>query len=192
MVWSAVSTDRDSEKCSARVEQSTNTSGLACARPQQVHPSELRTGLATAGPHQSCCVLQKIRDFDGPTPSEFARALDALKREQASFDFQQPYAHAAYFSRLATYIPEYPVEELRAATKRVTLEQVRNFSALLRAKEQSFFGQALIIGNLSVEAAKGILETFDVLPFKGALKGGTAEGLLRSRFAKLQPGQDGR
>ncbi|CAK9006939.1 Insulin-degrading enzyme (Insulin protease) (Insulinase) (Insulysin) [Durusdinium trenchii] len=135
-------------------------------------------------------VLQKIRDFDGPTPSEFARALDALKREQASFDFQQPYAHAAYFSRLATYIPEYPVEELRAATKRVTLEQVRNFSALLRAKEQSFFGQALIIGNLSVEAAKGILETFDVLPFKGALKGGTAEGLLRSRFAKLQPGQE--
>ena len=62
--------------------------------------------------------------------------------KQASFDFQQPYAHAAYFSRLATYIPEYPVEELRAATKRVTLEQVRNFSALLRAKEQSFFGQA--------------------------------------------------
>ena len=138
-------------------------------------------------------VLQKIRDFDGPTEAEFDRALDTLKREQeprgeqmtngvilmrdffllfcsdavgqllkpdrtagffnfnsepsqdswpqASFDFQQPYAHAAYFSRLATFVPEYSVEDLRAATKRVTREKVRNFSALLRSKEQSFFGQ---------------------------------------------------
>ncbi|CAK9054356.1 unnamed protein product [Durusdinium trenchii] len=205
MVWSAVSTDRDSEKCSARFipqnfalawpqqdrikaaalppELIRNDDGRVLARLWQASLADRLTeeyyAARLAGLAANCAstvagislsfsgysdpwdinwqswttcedklllfvqeVLQKIRDFDGPTPSEFARALDALKREQASFDFQQPYAHAAYFSRLATYIPEYPVEELRAATKRVTLEQVRNFSALLRAKEQSFFGQA--------------------------------------------------
>lgn len=135
-------------------------------------------------------VLEKIKNFDGPTESEFARALDGLKREQASFDFQQPYAHAAYFSRLATFDPEYTVESLRAATAKVTREAVRKFSELLRSKEQTFFGQALIIGNVDVPTAEGILKTLDVLPFRGALKSGTAGGLLRSRFVKLDPGQD--
>lgn len=135
-------------------------------------------------------VLEKIKNFDGPTESEFARALDGLKREQASFDFQQPYAHAAYFSRLATFVPEYPVEALRAATAKVTREAVRKFSELLRSEEQTFFGQALIIGNVDVPTAQGIVKTLDLLPFRGALKSGTAGGLLRSRFVKLDPGQD--
>eukprot|EP00435_Cladocopium_sp_Y103_P071378 s163_g37.t1 len=135
-------------------------------------------------------VLEKIKNFDGPTESEYARALDGLKREQASFDFQQPYAHAAYFSRLATFVPEYTVESLRAATAKVTREAVRKFSELLRSKEQTFFGQALIIGNVDVSTAQGILKTLDVLPFRGALKSGTAGGLLRSRFVKLDPGQE--
>ena len=60
---------------------------------------------------------------------------------EASFDFQQPYAHAAYFSRLATFVPEYPVEALRAATAKVTRDAVRKFSELLRSEEQTFFGQ---------------------------------------------------
>ncbi|CAE7588291.1 IDE, partial [Symbiodinium sp. CCMP2456] len=86
-------------------------------------------------------VLAKIRDFDGPSESEFARALDNLKREQASFDVQQPFAHAAYFSRLATFCPEYSIEDLRKATSKVTLSAVRDYSRLLRSAEQGFFGQ---------------------------------------------------
>jgi len=68
-------------------------------------------------------------------------ALVQESSTQASFDFQQPYAHAAYFSRLATFDPEYTVESLRAATAKVTREAVRKFSELLRSKEQTFFGQ---------------------------------------------------
>jgi hypothetical protein len=30
-------------------------------------------------------VLEKIKNFDGPTESEFARALDGLKREQVTW-----------------------------------------------------------------------------------------------------------
>ncbi|CAJ1362678.1 unnamed protein product [Effrenium voratum] len=89
--------------------------------------------------------LKKVRDFDGPTESEFARAMDTLQREQASFSVQQPFAIAAYYSRLATFLPETPIEA------RLTLP---NDS------------------------------------FRGALTKSPAGGLLRSRFVKLQPGQD--
>ncbi|CAJ1389816.1 unnamed protein product [Effrenium voratum] len=134
--------------------------------------------------------LKKVRDFDGPTESEFARAMDTLQREQASFSVQQPFAIAAYYSRLATFLPETPIEDLRAALAKVTREQVINFSKVLRDKDQPFFGQALIHGNLSVDTAKGMLATLDLLPFRGALTKSPAGGLLRSRFVKLQPGQD--
>ncbi|CAE7558925.1 Ide [Symbiodinium sp. CCMP2592] len=92
-------------------------------------------------------VLAKIRDFDGPSESEFARALDNLRREQASFDVQQPFAHAAYFSRLATFCPEYSIEDLRKATSkadsRADVSSKQSSLGLLRSAEQGFFGQAI-------------------------------------------------
>ena len=104
-----------------------------------------------------------------------------------------------------TFIPEYPVEALRQATKRVTREvgakprpwprclwcqEVRGLAALLRSEEQSFFGQALIHGNVSLAVAQGLLQTLEALPFRGALTQGVAGGLLRSRFTQLPAGQD--
>ena len=67
-----------------------------------------------------------------------------------------------------------------------TPQEVRAFAALLRSEQQSFFGQALIHGNVSLELAKGLVQTLDALPFRGALTGGVAGGLLRSRFAMLE------
>eukprot|EP00931_Biecheleriopsis_adriatica_P119612 TRINITY_DN94836_c0_g1_i1.p1 TRINITY_DN94836_c0_g1~~TRINITY_DN94836_c0_g1_i1.p1 ORF type:complete len:1155 (-),score=226.14 TRINITY_DN94836_c0_g1_i1:7-3471(-) len=136
-------------------------------------------------------VLQRILNFDGPSASEFARALDELQREQAAFDVAQPFSHASYYSRLATISPEYTIESLREATSRASAGAVRDFTRLLNNPSQALFGQALIHGNLSRSSAARIERALaDTLTFKGALDPGKDSPLLRARFAKLPAGQD--
>jgi len=135
-------------------------------------------------------VVEKIRGLGAPTPAEFGRALDAVRREQQSFDVLQPYSHAGYFLRLASARPESAIEALRAQTDAATPEQVRDFGARLASGRGGLrlFAQALAHGNLGEADLGRIAKVLDRLPLGAGVPHGE---LARVRQAKLPAGVDG-
>ncbi|CAK0826664.1 unnamed protein product, partial [Prorocentrum cordatum] len=131
-------------------------------------------------------IVTKVQEFSGPTPEEFARALDLVKRGQSAFDKQPPYSFATYNARLALTSPSFSIEFLRAQSARTTREDVVRLSERLRDSSQSFFGQALLHGNLDSADADRIQRTLERLQFKPQ----PLAGLARTRLTKLPKGQD--
>lgn len=131
-------------------------------------------------------VLAYIRDFNGPTEGEFQRALDEVRREQTSFDKQQPYQYAAYLARLAVLSPEYTIEFLRKQTASVNRSQVHGFGEKFRTRAQRFFAQVLLQGNLNALDVIRIQDLLKTMPFAYLAK----EDLTRVRLAELPPGRD--
>lgn len=131
-------------------------------------------------------IVTKVKEFPGPTPEEFARALDLIKRGQSAFDKQQPYAYATYNARLALTSPSFSIEFLRAQSARTTREDVVRLSERLRDSRQPFFGQALLHGNLDSSDADRIQRTLAKLQFAPQ----PIAGLARTQLTQLPKGKD--
>lgn len=131
-------------------------------------------------------LVGRIRTFDGPSVDEFERALDLVKREQQTFDVSQPYSHAGYYARLATVVPEYPIETLRAQAASVTLPLVRKFGDKFRSDSQRLLGRAFFHGNLNLSDVREIMGSLEAIPFQPLAQ----EDFSRIRFIQLPAGKD--
>lgn len=79
--------------------------------------------------------------------ARFAAQCDVLARELESFDSQQPYQQAGYWTGLATTRPDFSVKALRQALSQVSIADLGDFATRLW-KQERLFGVALCQGNL--------------------------------------------
>lgn len=92
--------------------------------------------------------------------SDFERYRDQIERALASFDFQQPYAHAIYHGNLVLQPRnfQYTNEDLRRAIKSVTLADLTDYVKVLWSAGKA---EALIQGNLNKAEALQFIELLD-------------------------------
>jgi insulysin len=98
--------------------------------------------------------------------NDFDRYKDQIMRGLSSFDVQQPYSHASYYSQL-TLQPrrfQYTNRELREATRKTTLPDLVAYAKAIWASGK---GLALIQGNFDQREALDLVKSIgDVLPFR--------------------------
>ena len=112
------------------------------------------------------------------------RMKDKIEKSYLSFTFAQPYQHAIYGGDLCFETSKWTLEEKLAALKKVTMDDMRNFSHRLLS---SFQLEMLVHGNCTPEEAKSIGELY-IEKLKPAAP---SEGTLPAiRVAQLEDKKD--
>jgi len=106
-------------------------------------------------------VCSAIREYT-PDKQTFFRVKELLRRELSSWETQQPYAHCAYFAGLVSESLQFPIQDMRAALGKVTLDTQTGF--LKNLFEGGSYGTALIVGNIDEVGAKRLLGIGTVFP----------------------------
>ena len=106
-------------------------------------------------------VCSAIREYT-PDEQTFIRVKELLRRELSGWETQQPYAHCAYFAGLVSESLQFPIQDMRAALGKVTLETQTGF--LKNLFEGGSYGTALIVGNIDEVGAKRLLGIGTVYP----------------------------
>lgn len=99
-------------------------------------------------------VCAEVRNFV-PDRKTFKRVYDLLRREMLGWETQQPYFHCAYYAAQASETLQFPIEVMRAALGRATLEMQKGF--LQQLLSTGSYGNALIIGNVGEAGAQSLL-----------------------------------
>ena len=108
----------------------------------------------------SAKLAQDIKSVLPGSPDEFERYKDRILRSLQSFDFQQPYGHASYYSSL-TLQPKgflFTNAELREAIKETSLEDLTKYVSRLW---DSGKGEALLQGNIDKNEALQFVNVID-------------------------------
>lgn len=115
-------------------------------------------------------VTRKLsKDFGQLLPrndAEFGRYKDQVMRALSSFDVQQPYMHASYYSQLILQPRSflYPNSDLRVETRSLLLPDLVEYA---ESVWKTGHGEALVQGNLSEEETLSITKLLDkILPFQ--------------------------
>jgi len=129
-------------------------------------------------------VLKAVRDFGSNLDlirEKFEAQRDVIKREYTSFDSQQPFQQAAYWSRLATSAPQFAIEDLRSEALKVSYQDVADFST--QVLKEPKFAYALVQGNVRGEEADSLATAVDnIIGFPPLLQGGLS---TEPRMGKL-------
>jgi insulysin len=112
--------------------------------------------------HKQAVLVGRILDAinalaDRLEESLLERMKDKIEKSYLSFTFAQPYQHAIYGADLCFETSKWKIEDKLAALKRVTLDDMRNFSRRLLS---SFRLEMLIHGNCTPEEAMAIGELY--------------------------------